>query len=117
MLLPLIIPGEPPDRRRRPRLKLAYSVRLRRSGVDSLVETKTENVSCEGFLCVTDCIFHLREILGCELVIPGEREGVASDHDIVLSCRAEVVRVESAYRQIGLSSGVSSRRLHNRTSR
>lgn len=93
MLLPIVLPGERPERRRRPRLKLAYSVRLRRPGASSRIEAKTENVSCEGFIFVTESLFSPREVLECELVIPGEAHALTTDHDIVLRCRAEVVRV------------------------
>lgn len=93
MLLPIILPNEPPDRRRRARLSLTYSVRLRRPGASSRIEAKTENVSCEGFLFTTDCVFSPREVLECELVIPGEANGVGTDRDIVLRCRAEVIRI------------------------
>ncbi len=82
------------DRRRRPRLKLAYPVRLRQMGEDEQVETRTEDLSCEGFLCVSEHVFSPHEILECELVIPSREEGQPiPEHDIVLRCRAEVVRV------------------------
>jgi len=93
MLLSIIFPGELPDRRRRPRLRLAYSVRLKRRGDAARIETKTEDVSCEGFLCLTEQLFSPREILDCELIIPGESYGRAADDAIVLHCTAEVVRV------------------------
>jgi PilZ domain len=92
MLLPIVVTATA-DRRRRPRLKLEYPVCLYRSGEASPVETKTEDMSCEGFFCITEQAFHPRETLECALVIPSEELGLPAEHDFVLRCRAEVVRV------------------------
>lgn len=81
------------ERRRRPRLKLAYPLRLYRPGEAFRTETVTENISCDGFFCVTRRAFHSGETLPCEVVIPGEKLGETSVEDMVLSCRAYVVRV------------------------
>lgn len=94
MLLPRPVTEDAGDRRRRPRLKLAYPVRLRQMGEKEQVETRTEDLSCEGFLCVSEHVFSPHEILECELVIPSrEADQPVPEHDIVLCCRAEVVRV------------------------
>ena len=93
MLLPIMFPSDSPDRRRRPRLRLAYSVRLQRPGEATSTDTKTEDVSCEGFFFLTDRRFSPRESLDCELVIPGEDPDWMAEHGIVLRCRVEVVRV------------------------
>jgi hypothetical protein len=93
MLLPIIFPSESPDRRRRPRLRLAYSVRLQRPGEATATETKTEDVSCEGFFFVTHQRFSPRESLDCELVIPGQDPDWLAERGIVLRCRVEVMRV------------------------
>lgn len=93
MMLPIMLAGEAPDRRRRSRLRLAYPLRLYRLGEASRTETKTEDISCEGFFCVTDRRFSPSETLECELVIPGEEPGQAPEQDIILRCRADVVRV------------------------
>jgi hypothetical protein len=91
-MLPTIVAGEAPERRRRPRLTLAYPLRLFRVGYGSRVETKTENISCEGFFCITESFFTPREKLDCELVLTSD-DGQPVDEAIVLRCRAEVVRV------------------------
>lgn len=91
-MLPVILTGEAPERRRRPRLMLAYPVRLFRIGYGSRVETKTVNISCEGFFCITKSVFSPREKLDCELVLASDNDRLA-DEAIVLHCRAEVVRV------------------------
>lgn len=93
MLMPAIVTGDFPDRRRRPRLRLAYPVRLCRQGESARIETRTENLSCEGFFCITDRIFFPHESLECELLIPGEELGRPFHNDMILRCQAEVVRV------------------------
>jgi hypothetical protein len=84
--------GEALDRRRRPRLRLAYSLRLRRPGATAAVETTTEDISCEGFYCISPLPFAPDEKLECELVIPTEEPGHPLDL-VVLRCRARVIRV------------------------
>lgn len=106
MLLPIMFPSESPDRRRRPRLRLAYSVRLERPGEATATVTKTENVSCEGFFFLTDRRFAPSDVLDCELLIPGEDPDWASEPGIVLRCRVEVVRVVA---QADHSYGVACR--------
>lgn len=91
--MPTIVTGEAPDRRRRPRLMLTYPVRLFRVGYQSRVETKTENISCEGFFCVTESLFSPREKLECELMLTSETDRLV-DEAIIIRCHAEVVRVE-----------------------
>lgn len=93
MMLPILSSSDAPDRRRRRRLRLAYPLRLYRSGEASRTETKTEDISCEGFFCVTDRRFSPFETLECELLIPVEEPGEPAERDIVLRCQAEVVRV------------------------
>jgi hypothetical protein len=86
----LAVPPEAvPDRRRHPRLRLAYFLRLFRSGQPVVIETKTEDLSCDGFYCISDRAIPLHEKIDCELLIPGEPR----ETDLVLRCRAEVVRV------------------------
>jgi ferredoxin-like protein FixX len=82
------------DRRRRPRLRLACPVRLYRLDETSWIDTTTENISCEGFFCVTSRLFSPRETLECELLIPSEQFGQPDENEVVLHCRAEVVRIE-----------------------
>ena len=57
MLLPKVVTGVEPDRRRRPRLRLAYPIRLHQPGEEVLVEAKTEDLSCEGFFCISERVF------------------------------------------------------------
>jgi hypothetical protein len=83
------------DRRRHPRVRLSYLLRLFRSGHSAGIETQTEDLSCDGFYCISDRPILPNERIECELLIPGERAGDPWDSDLVLRCRAEVVRVVS----------------------
>jgi hypothetical protein len=83
-MMPGIAIKEATDRRRRPRLRLAYPLRIHLPGESICVETKTEDLSCEGFSCISERSFSLDQVLECELVIPG---------NLVLRGRAQVVRV------------------------
>ena len=93
MLLPIFVTSDALDRRRRPRLRLAYPLLISRPGEVFRTETKTEDISCEGFFCVTDRVYAPRETLECELVIPSQEPRQAVEHNMILRCRAEVVRV------------------------
>jgi hypothetical protein len=81
---PGIAVKEATDRRRRPRLRLAYPLCIRIPGESICVETKTEDLSCEGFSFISERSFSPHQVLECELVIPG---------NLVLRGRAQVVRV------------------------
>src|SRR5579863_4628734 len=92
MFLPETLTSDAPDRRRRPRFRLSYPIRLWQLGEATRLETKTIDLSCEGFFCSSERIVSLHQTLECELVISGD----TSQHpelDIILRCRAEVVRV------------------------
>ena len=79
-------------------MKLACALRLFRAEETRGVETSTENISSDGFCCITELPFSPGEQLGCEIVIPGQPAG----HDaLVLRCRVEVVRAAAH----GLSAG------------
>ena len=93
MLLPKVVTGVAPDRRRRPRLRLAYPIRLHQPGKEARVDATTEDLSCEGFFCISEQGFSPNQILECELVIPNDKPGEATEHDMVLRFNAEVVRV------------------------
>jgi hypothetical protein len=90
LVLQPAVPAEAgPERRRHPRLRLSYLLRLFRPGQPVAIEIKTEDLSCDGFYCISDRPVLLHERIECELLIPGEPR----ESDLVLCCRAEVVRV------------------------
>ncbi|MBZ5634654.1 MAG: PilZ domain-containing protein [Acidobacteriia bacterium] len=98
------------DRRSRARLTLAYPVRISRPGESRPIETRTEDLTCEGFYCLSSRPFSPHEWLECELVIPGDSFDCPSDKDLVLSCMAEVVRIVP--QAVGEAFGVACRLGH-----
>ena|ERR1700733_11522123 len=86
-------PEDGQDRRRHPRLPLSYLLRLFRPGYSEGIETKTEDLSCDGFYCISDHPVLPNERIECELRIPGEYVSHSKESDLVLRCQAEVVRV------------------------
>lgn len=106
MLTNLII-EEAPERRRRPRLKLFRSLRLRRPGHAPRVSAWTEDISCEGFYFTSDHPFELRERLEVELNVYGEEVGWNPETDVILRGSAEVVRIVEKGR--GAQFGVACR--------
>ena len=88
------------DRRHRRRVRLAYQIRLLRAGDGGGTETRTENITCDGFYCRTELPYSPGEQLDCELVIPGLGNGNGYE-TLILRCRVEVVRSEAH----GLSPG------------
>src|SRR5207245_10069527 len=88
------------ERRKRKRVALHWPVRLLRLGTP-LGESRTENLSSEGFYWITQEPFKLGERLQCEIVIPGERFG-SSESSIRLQCHVTVRRVENLRRGFGL---------------
>jgi hypothetical protein len=91
------------ERRRRTRLKLTYPVRIRRPGESKGVETQTEDLSCEGFYCISERPFSPQEWLECELVVFGGGCGSPGEKDLILSFMAEVLRVIPAEKGFGLA--------------
>jgi hypothetical protein len=81
----------PWDRRGRRRLKLPYSIVLHRQGDAVGVETTTENISSDGFYCISEQPFSPNETLECDVVIPDQE--ASPEKSLVLHCRAEVIRV------------------------
>jgi hypothetical protein len=81
------------DRRRHPRVRLSYLLRLFRPGHSAGIETQTEDLSCDGFYCISEHPILPKERIECELLIPGEQADDPWQSDLVLRCRAEVVRV------------------------
>ena len=76
--------GTPWDRRVRWRLKLPYSIVLHRLGEAAGVKTTVQDISSDGFYCISEQPFSPNEKLDCDLLIPDS---------LVLHCQAEVVRV------------------------
>ena len=94
------------DQRSTPRLPLTYALSLSRPGEASRVVTKTENVNCKGFYCISERRFLPRERLDCEMVIPYRPSQFQRD-DLVLHAVVEVLRVTP--RGMGRGFGMACR--------
>jgi len=80
------------DRRGRKRTAVHWRVRLFREGGRECVDSTTENLSSEGFYCISRKKFKTGDWLRCEIVIP--EATLDLDAPIVLECRVTVRRVE-----------------------
>lgn len=80
------------ERRRRARVRLACPVRLLREDRADAADSWTEDISCQGFSCVTPVPFSVGEVLDCELSL--EHGGwIGIPGALVLQGKAEVMRV------------------------
>lgn len=105
------------DRRRRPRLPLAWSVHLLRSTGAHHLETKTKNVSSEGFYCSVHEPFVTGESIRCTVFIP-TRNTEHPEECIFLECQAKVVRVDAmAPNQYGVACHIENYKMVTRPGR
>jgi hypothetical protein len=81
------------ERRRRLRVKLAWTARLAKDRGGHAVESRTVDVSSSGFYCISDEIFPLGEYLWCQILAP-TRNPFSREEYLCLECRVEVVRVD-----------------------
>jgi len=88
------------ERRKRKRVAVHWPVRLFEPIGRKSVESTTENLSSEGFYCLSSRTFKIGERLRCEIVIPVATLGL--EGPIVLECQVTVRRVEELERWFGL---------------
>ncbi len=74
-------------------MPLRWPVLLARSGDSRIVEAETENLSSQGFFCISRESFGIGERLNCIVVLPAKGWGYHAQ-SVWLHCRAEVIRVE-----------------------
>jgi hypothetical protein len=89
------------DRRRRKRVALHWPVRLFSHPESQSIESTTENLTSNGFYCISNQPFQLGQRLDCVIVIPAGSFGY-SDSPVSLKCRVRVLRVEDQERGFGL---------------
>lgn len=89
--------SQPSERRKRLRVDLHLNVRLTRPG-SRPIESRTRNLSSEGFYCLSPEPLTLGEELDCMILIPAE-DPKFRDDALGLECRARVVRVEKSERE------------------
>ena len=90
----------PNDRRNRRRLAVHWPVRLFGRIATKSLESTTENLSSEGFYCISSIKFKTGERLRCQIVMSAATLGL--DTPIVLECHVTVRRVEHLERCFGL---------------
>jgi hypothetical protein len=83
----------PPERRKRARNHLHWSILLFRNQVADAVESLTRDMSSEGFYCVTGVAFTPGERLICTLKIP-THDPNGKHLERRLECKVLVMRVE-----------------------
>src|SRR5260221_3565439 len=89
------------ERRKRKRIALHWPVRLFRDPATPSVESTTENLTSNGFYCVSREPFKLGERLECIIAIPAGSFGY-SESPIRLQCRVRVTRIEDQGEGFGL---------------
>jgi hypothetical protein len=93
------------ERRKRMRIALHWPVYLYRDEGAASVESTTENLTSNGFYCVSKEPFQLGEQLECVIAIPAGAFGYSAD-PIRLQCRVKVVRVENQIDCFGLGCAI-----------
>src|SRR4051794_32728324 len=91
------------ERRRRPRVSLRWEIRFC-AGAETMVSTATENLSCNGFYCVSD----EPVVAGdhhCVIVIPGHVPNEPAQ-PLYLHCDVQVLRIDA---QPGQRFGIAAR--------
>jgi hypothetical protein len=89
------------ERRKRKRIALHWPVRLFRDPATPSVESTTENLTSNGFYCISKEPFTLGERLDCIIAIPAGSFGY-NESPIRLQCRVRVARVEGQQDGFGL---------------
>jgi hypothetical protein len=89
------------ERRKRKRIALHWPVRLFRDPSAPSVESTTENLTSNGFYCISKEPFRLGERLECIIAIPAGSFGY-TESPIRLQCRVRVARIEDQHEGFGL---------------
>jgi hypothetical protein len=91
----------PEERRKRKRIALHWPVRLFRDPATPSIESTTQNLTSNGFYCVSTQPFNLGERLECIIAIPAGSFGYA-ESPMCLQCRVRVARIEDQRDGFGL---------------
>jgi hypothetical protein len=95
------------ERRKRKRIPLHWPIRLFRQSSTPSVESTTENLTSNGFYCVSSEPFQLGEWVECIIAIPADSLGY-SNAPVCLQCRSRVMRVENQTAGFGLGCYIES---------
>ena len=83
----------PSERRNRVRTQVHWTILLFRENTSKAVTTITQNLSSNGFYCLSPSPFVLGERVYCSLEVP-THDPLGKDRSLPLECHARVVRVE-----------------------
>src|SRR5579863_3321387 len=89
------------ERRKRKRISLRWPIHLYRDENAPSIDSTTENLTSNGFYCVSKEPFRVGEQLECTIDIPSGAFGYA-DAPVRLQCRVKVVRIEDQTDRFGL---------------
>lgn len=92
------------DRRSSRRLALHWFVYVAHRGCAHPLQSRTTNLSRNGFYCILDEPLKAGEQIGCDLVVPTHL-GNAAEGALVLRCQARVARVETMKDGLGFGLG------------
>jgi hypothetical protein len=95
----------PEERRKRKRVALHWPIRLFKSLTGTPSESTTENLTSNGFYCISSERFMLGERVDCIIAIPMGSFG-DSRAPISLQCRVRVMRVEDQRDGFGLGCSI-----------
>ena len=82
-----------PERRKRVRTQVHWTILLFRETTSKAVTTITQNLSSSGFYCMAGFPFALGEKLFCALEVP-THDPLGKKRSLPLECRVRVVRVD-----------------------
>ena len=82
------------ERRRRTRIPLCWTVYLLRDASDRPIESRTKNISSEGFYCYVPEPLNAGDIIRCIIHVPAA-DPARSERTITIHCRARILRVEA----------------------
>lgn len=82
-----------PERRGRVRIQVPWPVLFFRTDPPQTVESVTQNLSSQGFYCLSKVPFRVDEVVACSIRVPAH-DASAREVDRQLDCIARVTRVE-----------------------
>ena len=98
------------DRRKRKRVPVHWPVEFLSEAGTRQIGATTENLSSEGFYCISRKPFKLGERLECEIALPAETVG-SSEATVRIQCHVTVKRVERLNRGFGLGCCIEDYKL------
>ena len=86
------------ERRKQPRAKLCWPVRMFRMNSDTVIESTTRNLSSFGFYCLSPIPLDLSEAVLCILNLPAH-DPRSNRRELPLHCKVRIVRVDPGVHQ------------------